>query len=516
MRAARRGCLGLLLAGLAPVLAGRTLAAQEPAPAPVVRSVAASPSLSPGDWAWDALRRLAGLGLAPWPDRAEGFAMRSEVARAFAEAARRAASDRPELAPLARGYLDRFLAEYDLPQPDSSDDAARAHWRDLAPRLIRAGYARRTGLVLAGVGYDTTDWTGAQPVPDTSTALLSARWESTPDRHLAMEIEPELRSGGLQLRGAQAVVLLGPIGIWGGRHTARFSPAAGGGIVLSGDVVQDGAGAFVPGSFRFPWLFRGMGPIRMQVFFSHVRGGDRIRNPWFGAFRGSMTPHPRLTIALNRGVMFGGAGNLPITAKNLLWTAAGARVDKVGVFANEVLSVDVQYRPPLGPLPVSTYLEWGMDDGSGAWHHVPAYTAGAELAAVPGLPQLALGAERTSFAPSCCSNTMWYRNFALRNGWADDGVPVGHPLAGEGWQWLGFAALDLLDARVQLRGAAFARNRGDENLLAPQRVGRSWGGGGGAVVRLGPRLQLDGRGEFERGDAGWRAASLTVTAGWRP
>src|SRR5690625_1346431 len=75
---------------------------------------------------------------------------------------------------------------------------------------------------------------------------------------------------------------------------------------------------------------------------------------------------------------------------------------------------------------------------------------GLELAAVPGLPEVALGIERTSFAKGCCGNTIWYRNWSLRGGWAAGGRPLGHPLAGHGVEWLVHGRADLFSARARI------------------------------------------------------------------
>ncbi|MBX6363108.1 MAG: hypothetical protein IRZ00_04510 [Gemmatimonadetes bacterium] len=470
----------------------------------------ASPFVPADHWSRRAARRLQALGLAP-PGYEAGLALltRREMAYVLKYAAARAALDRPAYAPVARGLAERFAEEFGgtVPAHTARLDRVRreAGW-------IGAGYDHADGRVLAGVGYDnTTDWTGARPVPDSEAGVLATSLSAGLGRHLAVRAVPTLRETAVGLPEGEVVATWRALGAWAGRRGVDFGPARGGGIVLSGAVPLTGFGGFLAQPIRFPWIFRHMGPIRMEAFASQVRGGDRIRDPYFVAFRGTMTPHPRLTVGLNRAAMFGGEGNSPITLHNLAFLlVGGTHAGAQGEFANDVLSADFQFRPPLGPIPLQLYLEWGMDDGSGAWLDVPGMTAGAELGAVPGAPWLSLGGEWTYFDRSCCGNTIWYRNWAMRQGWTDDGRLLGHPLGGEGRQWLAYGAAEAAGARVRLEWTAYVRRREAENLLAPQRLGRSRGGSLAGWLRIERALELQAVGALECGDAGWRTSSLTL------
>ncbi|HEX9106906.1 MAG TPA: capsule assembly Wzi family protein, partial [Longimicrobiales bacterium] len=383
---------------------------------------------------------------------------------------------------------------------------------------LSAGYARMVGRVATGVGY--LDWSGTHPIPDTSAAFLAPELALGAGAHLSLHGEPLLRSNGVGLKDADLVAVLGPIGAWAGRRTVRFGPGEWGGIVLGDRVPLDGFGGFLAEPIHFPWLLRAMGPIQIESFFSKTYGGDTIRDPFFVAFRGTMSPAARLTIGLNRAAMFAGRGNEPITLRNMAFLFIGGTgrhgTANTGSFANDVLSADVSWRPPLERwLPVVTYLEWGMDDGSGMWHRAPGIVAGVRDDAVPGLPWLSLGIERTSFPVSGKINTMWYRDWSLRNGWADAGVPVGHPLGGEGTELLGTVGATLLDARLRLSAHGYRRHRGNQNLFAPERMGVSHGGSLRLEGRLGPELDLLLDGEAERGAGGaWSTSRLSSALRW--
>ncbi len=505
------GSAAVLACALA--VAASPLHAQEPQATPPMPSFA-SPFLPATHWARDAARRLWALGLVgKWYDPGTGLLTRRDAAHLFRDAVARAEASAPALAPLARGYFARFAGEFG-PILEVAEAAPHGRLVRGAGRL-EAGYERLTGRVGAGTGYAPGDWTGAVPIPDTITPFAAVSLSGSLHPYLSLRAVPAVGRDGLVLREGEVTAAWRALGVWAGRRRVAYGPSEGGGIVLGGGVAFDGVGGFLVHPIRFPWIFRVMGPIHIESFLSRVSGGDSIRNPYFIGFRGTMTPNPRVTVGLNRAAMFGGEGNLPITLHNmafLLVGGTGHAADGSGAFANDVLSVDAEVRPPLGPLPVELYGEWGMDDSHGAYHHVPGFTAGGRLAALPGVPQVGLGLERTIFAVSCCGNPIWYRNYALRNGWADAGIPVGSPLAGNGSEWLAFGDAALLAARVRLRAQAFTRDRGDENLLAPQRAGTSRGGRLDLEVRTGPSLEVGLSLAGERAAGGrWRTAQAVAS-----
>ncbi|HUF77116.1 MAG TPA: hypothetical protein VMM35_12600 [Longimicrobiales bacterium] len=107
---------------------------------------------------------------------------------------------------------------------------------------------------------------------------------------------------------------------------------------------------------------------------------------------------------------------------------------------------------------------------------------------------------------SCCGNPPWYHHFELYDLWTAGGRPLGHLLGGHGTEWRAYVRGSGTDTRFRLEVDAFRRQRGAENLFAPERIGRSHRGIAGATwaaTRRGrTELRLDL--EYERGD-GWSA-----------
>ncbi|HLS03033.1 MAG TPA: capsule assembly Wzi family protein, partial [Beutenbergiaceae bacterium] len=328
--------------------------------------------------------------------------------------------------------------------------------------------------------------------------------------YLALHLTPGHRASRWEFDEAHLVIGVGKWSFWGGRRALGFHQGVGGGIVLTSNQVFDGGGVYLADPIALPWLLEYLGPVRFDLFLTRIENGDRITDPWFGIARGMIEPHSRLELGFNRANIFGGKGNSPTTPRSVLQMILGMHAGEEGEYNNEVFSIDLRYRPPLGSVPLSFYLEWGMDDSAGGWWYVPARVVGVELAAVPGVPEVALGIERTSFAEGCCGNTIWYRNWSLRGGWADGGRPLGHSLGGHGTEWLVHGQSDIFSARVRMRFQIFTRNRGYENLFAPEREGRSTGGRISLDGSVGHLFGISLQGMIEEGNDGWRESALRV------
>lgn len=501
MRSARRICHTLVFAALLATPSADAAHGQASSNEEVG---AASTFLPPGHWSVRAVRRLAAAGLIDGGFDAGQRALRiGEIARLLESATASAAGP---LADVARSYRDRFTEEL---RPVSSQSGL---WR-LRRAAVEAGWTNEEGRVLAGIGYSNVDdWTGTEPVPDDSGPLARLPLAASIGKAVGVSATPAWRRDEATLEEAHVVAELGPVGAWAGRRAVGYGYGEGGSVVLSGNVALDGIGLYLTRPARLPGFLRAIGPIRLETFGSRVENGDLIREPWFWAARAHIAPHGRLGIGFNRGAMFGGEGNAPVTLRNLFYVLVGEHGGEQGEFANQVMSLDVRWRPPLGGVPVETYVEWGFDDTSGGYHRSPGIIAGLRLAALPGVPAAELGIERASFAAASIKNTIWYRNWSLRGGWTHDRALLGHPVAGHGTEWLLFGGADLAAARVRFDARVALRDRAEENLLAPERTGKSTAAVITAEVRALPWLEVTAGAVYEDGASGWRTSSAIIAA----
>jgi hypothetical protein len=467
--------------------------------------------LEPGHWSYDAVRRLNGAGLAPpASDPALAPLTVQHALNVFAHAGE-AARERglTDLLLLAEGYRLALLTE--------TDTVGR-----LAASRARVGWAAARGGALGGDGYFIfEDWEGAVPLPSANGPVVT--WQG--HGHLRPWLSWSADGGWIAdepvLLAASVAAAAGPFDLWAGRRRLQYGMGRGGAVNIGGafnetpllahrtGYVFEGIGGHVREPFDFPWHLRVLGPTRIEAVLGRLSRNGRIEGPFVAFGRLVGTPFtPRITLGVNRGAIFGGEG-IPITAGRLLGLVFGMHGGDAGEFENQVFSIVGRVRPPLGPLPLELYAEWGMDDTSGAIATVPALITGLDIAAVPGLPALAVGIERTYFAESCCGNPIWYRSVWFRGSWADEGRLFAHPLGGHGTEWLGHARLDLPQHGVMVSGELYTRERGHENLFALERRGRSTGGAAGVTLltRFG-EVRVDAA--MERA-VGWDVGRLSAT-----
>jgi hypothetical protein len=480
----------------------------------VVAEFGASPLLPIEHWAVQAARRAEALGLTSFFP-AQRAVPRAQVAQALDEASRRAAT--PALRRVAAGWRARFLEEF--PEYVPWKDAGRGN-RGMVTVLaarVAAGGERWTGRLAPAVGYQSGRQP-PQPLGDVSgpTASLSAgvatEWAS-------LNAEGAYRGGEAVVREWDAALGAGGFQLSIGRAPLGYGWGRMGSVVWASPDAMPRIEFQSTRPFRLPWFLRHLGPMTLHTFAGQVN--DPARHPdepeTFG-MRVAAQPHPRLTLAASRASMFGST-NDPTTGSRLLGMLVGiVRSD----FENQVVSLDARYRLPTDRvLPLTAYLEWGADDAAGALDEVPGRVAGLFVPALPGLPEVGVGAEYAAFAEACCGHGPWYLSSTFRGNWAVHARPLGHPLGGEGTEAAGYAHAELLDARLRLSARGWVRDRSDAslgaygggNLYTPARTGRSSGGAVDAALRLAPRAELRAGGWVDDGD-GWSEQRLGASLAW--
>ena len=299
----------------------------------------------------------------------------------------------------------------------------------------------------------------------------------------------------------QLVAAVGAVGVWAGRRTIGYSAGQSNGLVLDAATI-DGGGFFLTRPLK-AWV---LGPARLEAQLSKV---DNVLNfnesefsiePWFLSGRISIEPDPHFRFGFNRGLMFGGEGNYPITFSRVFNNLIGfSTANNENAFANQIASADGRLRLPGVRVPVTIYAEWATDDLSGGWWAQPGLLVGAEVSALPRR-DISLGLERTEFRRETTDHAIWYQNPWFRGGWTDGGTALGHPLGGYGKEWRAYSAGGIPTRGVSGELAVYRRQRSSDNIFAPEREGRSVGIAGNLDARLSPNVRLIAGGELEDGD----------------
>jgi hypothetical protein len=454
----------------------------------------ASPFVPTHHWSVHALDRLHALGLTP-PGTVRGQHSRTVAeVRAALETAAHSGHD------AARGYLQRFTDEF---RSDSASAAVLTH------ASLAAGAGLLEGAVAHGV-YSTwgeENWTGAAALEDRTIAMGDVALLAALGSRLAAGLVASRQPLRTRVDELYGTARFGPMAAWGGRRIHGFGPGTSG-IVLNGGAPVDGLGLQLE-PVRLPWLLRHLGPVRAELAAAVLEANGPVRRPYYVLTRGSIEPHPRVGAGVTRAGMIGAVDGRRSVGEVLFFLIGGQTGGSE--YDNQVVAVDAWFRPPTGALPLLLYVEWGAEDAAGSWWDVPGIVAGAEVAAVPGLPWLAVLVERSHFERSSSGNPPWYRHpIGFHDGWSIRGELLGHPLGGHGRQWLLQARADLLEGRLQLVARGFQRTRGSENVYAPERIGGSSGlvAEGNLLLDRGIALELDGSTES---GSGWRTTRFAGT-----
>jgi len=486
-----------------------TLAAAEDLP-----RYGVSPLLPPSHWAVRAAARLDGVGLVTGYLPANQAAPMYMVWAALDEGARRAETERPEMAALARGWKEKFQVE----------------WRGIDEKGLLRFIG---GQASAGYQWDgVTPEPGAPPPylwsltpPKDSTPFVAAEAAGALSDYLALFVAPVGTAWQVKWAG-ELVTGIGPVSLSVGRapgQTGFGSP--GSGVVLGGEALRDRVAFQI---YRPVDICIGL--LTLDVSLSRMGPPIHFENTLLWQWSLQYQPVPRLTFGVQVGTMMGSASfeaitGHPFTIGDFLSSIAfrGGQNDPR---ENNVVSLAGRWRMPTESwIPLTVYADYGADDNGGAVYQAPGLNLGVFVPALPFAPEVSVGLEWSFFGMLCaadapegglCRGSAYPLNWYTHQGlvptgysWTQGDLPLGHRMGGNGREFFLYAAADLLDARLLIRGDAFLRDRFSVNLYAPY-TGRSGGFDLQATWRFGiGEVGVNGR--LEAG-SGWTAGGAGAHA----
>jgi len=323
-----------------------------------------------------------------------------------------------------------------------------------------------------------------------------------------------LTSGsGIITGGSHLSARLGPVRIWAGSRPVAMSWGRWGRSVLGASVAPEVFAVESVSPFAIPLLARLLGPMKFMAFLGPSPDSGPVTSPLFAGGRIQFVPFPWLVLGGNRAVLFGGEGNRETTSgRNLALALLGftSQFGKSSVFENQVASLDALARTRLGGQPAMIYAEWAAD----VLGFAPLVTPGIRL----GMEAVSTdarwwGGEVVYFGKGRVETKPWYQHRGLTQGWSRNGVLLGHPLGGHGFQLV--TGVGQGGPAMEWEAWTGARRRGEENLFSPDREGWAFLNGGSLRGSLGDHLTARLRVEGEVGGT-WKTACLEgdLSATW--
>jgi hypothetical protein len=461
----------------------------------------ASPLLPEDHWAVRAAARAEALGLAPGYFPAQRGVPRHVVARALRDAAQRA-EGLGAMGTLADGWWMRFMAEF--PEYRGASAGGITLLGGYAAGGVKGVEGRlspRFGVVQEAYPLDP------QPLPDRTLAYGELQVGAAIGEHLALVAQPTASSRAAAVPRWEIVAGTGKVEVSAGAEPVTYGWGRGGGFIFADTRPVPRFEVQTTAPVGLPWGLPGT--VSGHLFVSRLNEPRHADDPWFWGMRLGWRPHPRVTLGLSRGAMFGG-DIAEVTVHRVVQSFFGVLRPH---FDNQIVNLDLRWRVPSETwVPLLLYAESAADDGAGAWADQPAYLVGLSVPAVPGAPELSIGAEVATMA-GCCDHGSWYIHSEFIGEWARKGEPIGHPLGGGGREGRLYADADLLSGTLSLSADAYLRKRNADqptvpgNLFSPARAGSSRGGRGAVTWRFLPKAELRLRAEREQG-SNWHEHSF--------
>lgn len=499
----RRSAVPMLLAAGALLLAAAPGRAQDTVPArPPIEPYAdykASPLLPEDHWAVRAAARAEAMGFAPGYFPAQRGVPRHVVARALEEAAERAKGG--PMAGLAAAWWARFQNEFDEYVRPAMGLNRLGGFAAGGVKGVEGRLSPRFALIHEGDALDPL------PLPDRTLAYGELQLGAAIGEHLALVAQPTASTRSASVPRWEVVAGTGKVEVSAGAEPVTYGWGRVGGFIMADNRPLPRFEVQTTAPVGLPWGLPGT--ISGHLFVSRMNEARHADNTWFWGMRAGWRPHPRVTLGLTRAAMFGG-DVAPVTVHRVVQSFFGVLRPH---FDNQIVSLDLRWRVPTETwVPLLLYAESTADDGAGAWADQPAWLVGLSVPAVPGAPELSLGAEVATMA-GCCDHGSWYIHSEFVGEWARKGEPIGHPLGGGGREGRFYADADLLGGTLNLSADAYLRKRNADqpttpgNLFSPARAGSSHGGRGAVTWRFLPRAELRLRAEREQGSS-WHEHSF--------
>jgi hypothetical protein len=408
------------------------------------QSMAAVSDTVPLDsWVYPALDKLAGMGLVDSVLQGARPYTRLEAARQVREAIAKSESiDTPPAIRELLIRLERFFR-------DEIGDEGAFEGSYLKPREFQLNYLYQDGedSVIAGngridarqfalnynnYGIDYSEHGNGQLILQAEAKLgkhflLSAR--------PLVEFQEDGGSASLSLLQARAALGLGPFEVSIGRQSLWWGQGRHGSLVLTNNAKPlDMVRITNPTPVLLPWIFKLLGPFRVDVFWSKLEEDRVVPEPYFGGLRLDFKPLPWVEIGASRAVMFGGEGRPSIGWDEFFTILGGKNLEGDEDTSNSVAALDIRLRLPF-LWNAELYGEYGGEDEAKFAGVLPfvankAYLAGLYLPRIEPTGRLSLRLEYADLSKIDNNSPPWYRHGIYRSGYTYEGKVLGHHVGG--------------------------------------------------------------------------------------
>jgi hypothetical protein len=301
----------------------------------------------------------------------------------------------------------------------------------------------------------------------------------------------------LDLLQGTAVLGLGPMELSVGRQSLWWGQGRHGSLVLTNNAeALDMIRLTNPNPVLLPWIFKYLGPFRVDTFLTQLEESRYVPEPYFGGLRFEFKPFPWLSLGGCRTLMFGGDSRPSVGFSDFAQIFSGEN-QKSDDNNNSIAALDARLKiEPLWGLEL--YGEMGGEDqndhvilGTLPFISNKAYVGGIYLPQVEPSGRASL---RLEYAELDHPQSFWYQNGVYQSGYTYRKQIMGHH-AGTGAVDIFVEMEVLLPHDLSLKLSYDYEKRGkdrDRPVLEKHRqvsVGLRWD--------LSPRISLNASGKYD-------------------
>lgn len=411
---------------------------------PGVAASSVSPNIPLDSWVYPALDKLAGLGLIRSSLQGTRPVSRREAARQILEA--REQLDAAHSPPVAFELLGRLEQEMETFLSEAGGQPGSGYWprlRELRFETIyqegapstaspaAANNALQHALNVNNFGLDFGEGFNALASFETDARLRSfflLHW-----RPLVQVDEDDADLTTLQ---GTATLGLGPVQLMAGRESLWWGQGTRGSLVLTNNAKPlDLLRITNPSPLHLPWVFRHLGPVRFDLFWSRLEADRVVPEPYFAGARFNFKPFPWLELGAARTVIFGGEGRPEVELSEFLTILTGHNLSGEGDTSNQLAAVDARLK--LVPLwGVELYGELGGEDEAGWFLAKKVFLAGLYLPRLEPSGRLGLRFEYADLNFQG-HGPVWYQHSQYRSGYTYEKNILGHHVGGDARAYFG-------------------------------------------------------------------------------
>ncbi len=408
-----------------------------------------SASVPLDSWIYPALDKLTGLGLIESSLQGSRPYTRLEAARQTREARDKAAVVRPPavayelLSRLERELRDAIAEAGGAPPLGYIQPLREVRLDGVYQQSAPSTSSPQTGtnavqhaLTSNNFGIDYGEGYNAQMIAEAEARFrgrLLVNW-----RPLFLLDEDD--SDFTTLHGT-ATLGIGRFSLVAGRDSLWWGPGHNGALIVSNNAKPfDMVRVTNPSPMLLPWLFRHLGPFRLDMFLTELEADRHIPEPYLFGMRVNVKPRPWLELGASRVMMYGGQGQPGVGLGKFLELFVGKgtnvyRSQGQENVVNQIAAFDARVKIPW-LWGAELYGELGGEDEAGAWIAKKALLTGLYLPRIEPSGRLGLRLEYTDLNWGG-NGPVWYRHSTYRSGYTYERHIIGHHMGGDARSYYG-------------------------------------------------------------------------------